>query len=140
MARQLPRSRYALLVRTDFTDEQSWDEVFLAARAPDVDGYSAQLTGVGMAAFDGAHWEIVRDAVPDDPNGSAVVFIVDAETIRTPSRPILVASLGPDRAGQRPFRCVPSAVASVENNLNTGNMDWLDFVSAVGADGVFTRF
>ena len=38
------------------------------------------------------------------------------------------------------FRCVPSAVQAVENNLSIANMDFEEFAGAVDEDGVFRGF
>jgi hypothetical protein len=43
-------------------------------------------------------------------------------------------------AAMRPFRCVPSQLWSVENNLNLANVDWHDFASHVDGAGVFQGF
>jgi hypothetical protein len=46
----------------------------------------------------------------------------------------------PEIAGRTPFRCIPSELWAVENNLNISNMDWEDFSGAAGDDGAFRGF
>jgi hypothetical protein len=46
----------------------------------------------------------------------------------------------PEIAGRTPFRCIPSELWSVDNNLNIANMDWEDFAGSTGEDGVFRGF
>jgi hypothetical protein len=46
----------------------------------------------------------------------------------------------PEIAGRAPFRCIPSELWGVDNNLNISNMDWEDFSGAAGEDGVFRGF
>lgn len=77
---------------------------------------------------------------------ACVLFIADSITFASPEHPILVVDLDdkilsvaefPDIADRAPFRCIPSEFWGVENNLSISNMDWDDFASEVGDDGVF---
>jgi hypothetical protein len=58
-----------------------------------------------------------------------------------PDHPVLVVDLM-DFQGEtlEPFRCIPSELWGVENNLNLANMDWADFADATGEDRVFRGF
>ena len=56
-----------------------------------------------------------------------------------PDHALLVLDLLEESAGGE-FRAVPSAVQSIENNLSIGNMDFDDFATAAGDDGVFRGF
>ncbi len=78
-----------------------------------------------------------------------MLFIADSVTFASPEHPVLVVDLDdkilsatefPEIAGRTPFRCIPSELWSVENNLNISNMDWEEFASEVGDDGVFRGF
>jgi Domain of unknown function (DUF6924) len=70
-------------------------------------------------------------------------------SLSSPDHPILVVDLSdtylsvaefPEIAGRTPFRCIPSELWGVDNNLNIANMDWEDFAGAAGEDGVFRGF
>jgi hypothetical protein len=53
---------------------------------------------------------------------------------------ILSVAEFPEIADRTPFRCVSPELWDVENNLSIGNMDWEEFVSEIGHDGVFRGF
>ncbi len=133
----LPKSNSSLLVRTDFTSDDAWRQVSEEAQRENEDGFQAYLETVSDAAFDQASWEQVKAAVPAAGDGAAVLFVADAVTLTAAGHPVLVVDL---RAGRQPFRCLPSELWVVENNLNLANMDWADFAGAAGDDGVFRGF
>jgi hypothetical protein len=134
----LPRSDTSLLVRTDFTSDNSWQQVSNEAQRENESGFRAYLEPVNDPTFDHANWETVKAAVPVNDNGASVLFIADGATLTSPDHPILVVDLG--RSGKSPFRCIPPELWGVENNLNISNMDWEEFASAVDESGVFRGF
>jgi hypothetical protein len=136
---RLPRSNSSLLVRTDFTGNDAWQQVSDEAQWENTDGFRAHIVPVSDPAFDRATWETVKAAVPANDHGASVLFIADSTTLTSPDHPILAVSLL-GSAGKAPFRCIPSELWSVDNNLNIANMSWEDFTSAVDEDGVFRRF
>ena len=131
----LPRMDSSLLVRTDFASDDAWQQLSDEAQLENQDGFRAYLVPVSDPAFDQLGWEAVRAALPGGDHGALVLFIADTITLTSPGHPVLVVDLGRD-AGDRPFRCIPSGLWSVENNLNPANMDWEDFAGAADAGGV----
>jgi hypothetical protein len=81
----------------------------------------------------------VKAAVPANDHGASVLFVADSTTFSSADHPILVVNL-PDSDEKPPFRCIPSELWGVDNNLNIANMVWDDFASAVDASGVFRGF
>jgi hypothetical protein len=146
----LPPHSYCLLVRTDFADDFTWARIVEEATAPSDEGFLANVEPLDDPAQDGVGWEALRDAamLPVQPDHSSVLFVADATTMRSADHPILVVSTSrfhrdefPDEfAAMLPFRCVPSKLWSVENNLNLANMDWRDFAGHVDPGGVFRGF
>jgi uncharacterized protein DUF6924 len=145
----------ALLVRTDFADDDVWDQVRDQATReyrPDVgqpDGFRAYVEPVSDPQWADATWEAIKAAAPADDHGPCVLFIADSITFASPEHPILVVDLDdkilsvaefPETADRTPFRCIPSELWSVENNLSISNMGWEEFASAVDDDGVFRGF
>jgi hypothetical protein len=63
----------------------------------------------------------------------------DRTTLTSPDHPVLVVRLADD-SGQRPFRCIPHELWSIDNNLNIANIDWEDVAGAVDECGVFRSF
>ena len=145
----LPERNCSLLVRTDFASDDAWQEVAGKATLENEDGFRAFAEPVSDPAFDAASWETVKAAVAVSSHGASVLFIADSISLSSPDHPILVVDLSdtflsvaefPEIAGRAPFRCIPSELWSVDNNLNIANMDWEDFAGAVGEDGLFRGF
>jgi uncharacterized protein DUF6924 len=144
----------ALLVRTDFTDDDAWDQVRDEATReyPDEfqpEGFRAYVEPVSDPQWAAATWESVKAAAPVNDTGPCVLFIADSITFASPEHPILVVDLDdkilsvaefPEIADRTPFRCIPSELWGVENNLSISNMNWEDFAGAVSDDGVFRGF
>ena len=140
----------ALLVRTDFTDDDAWNQVREeATRDYGPDGFRAYVEPVSDPQWAGATWESVKAAAPVSDEGPCVLFIADSVTFASPEHPILVVDLDdkilsleefPEIAGRTPFRCIPPELWSVDNNLSISNMDWEEFAREVGDDGVFRGF
>lgn len=135
----LPTSTSSLLVRTDFTSDAAWQQVCDEVQRETEEGFRAYVDPISDPAFDGTTWQEVQAAVPVDDHGASVLFVVDPVTIADPDHPILVVGLL-FRTGERPFRCIPSELWSVENNLNLSNMDWVDFTASADDNGVFRGF
>lgn len=144
----LPKSNESLLVRTDFSSDEAWQQLAGQATRENEDGFRAYAEPVSDPAFDAASWETVKAAVPAG-QGASVLFIADSISLSSPDHPILVVDLSdtylsvaefPEIAGRTPFRCIPSELWGVDNNLNISNMDWEDFAGAAGEDGVFRGF
>jgi hypothetical protein len=133
----LPKLSGSDLVRTDFTDDSAWEQVSSEAQQETADGFRAYVEVVSDPAFDGLSWEAVKAAVPADDDEGAVLFIADSATFASGGHPILVVDLLEDRP---PFRCIPSQLWSVENNLSIANMDWEEFADAADDAGIFRGF
>jgi uncharacterized protein DUF6924 len=135
----LPVSVRSLLVRTDFTNDETWQQVSYEAQAENSDGFRAYVQPVSDPAFDGATWQMVKASVPAEPRDASVLFIADTATLAEPDHPILVVDVrgGSDRA---PFRCIAAQLWGIENNLNIANMNWEEFADAVDANGIFRGF
>jgi hypothetical protein len=137
-------------VRTDFTDDDAWAQVVEEATRPSPEGFLANAVPSSDPAADGVGWEALRDAAMATPPDeyASVLFVADATTMAAADHPILVVSTSrfhrdeqpAEFAAMRPFRCVPSQLWAVENNLNLANLDWRDFAGHVDAAGVFRGF
>jgi hypothetical protein len=135
----LPAEGASHLVRTDFASDTAWELVCELARDRYQDGFSATVVPFSDTAFNGASWQAVKASAPADDSGVAVLFIADSVTLSSPEHPILVVDLW-DSPGESTFRCIPSQLWSVENNLNLGNMDWHDFADATDDHDIFRGF
>jgi hypothetical protein len=66
-----------------------------------------------------------------------VLFIVDEEASAA-DFPVLVVDLS--SMARNPFRCIARELWGVDNNPNLANMEWDEFASSTGSDGVVRGF
>ncbi|MBQ0849430.1 hypothetical protein J8N05_14590 [Streptomyces sp. BH-SS-21] len=123
----------ALVVRTDYSDDEAWRSVVDLLNRP-VDGNEIQTHLVDDPAFEGADpGEVVLSALAGDAR-LQVVFLADAAAMRG-EHTLIAASTrsqdlddeGGDEELPREFRLVPSAVNLVHVNLAIGNLDFYEF-------------
>ncbi|MFD2415626.1 DUF6924 domain-containing protein [Amycolatopsis pigmentata] len=133
--------RSAVLVRTWFGDDGAWESLLREARTPSEDGFLANVTPVDDPEWEGLGIEALK---AKQTVGPFVSFLADETTLTSAEHPILAVWVfsrhDGDQREHQPFRVVPSALWSVENNINLANMDWADFTSSVGEDGIFRGF
>ncbi|KAA5836037.1 hypothetical protein F1721_06740 [Saccharopolyspora hirsuta] len=126
------------LVRTWFGDARAWDSLLLEVRTPSAEGFVANIVPVDDLAFEGLS---AAELVARQEGGTAVSFLADERTLTDAERPVLaVRVLRRSHVDEQPFRVVPAALWSVENNISTGNMDWADFTRSADDGGVFRGF
>lgn len=133
----LPSTEASLLVRTDFTDGDAWEETKAASLAENDDGFRAYVHVVDDATLGEATWQDVRRATMALDHRAAVLFIADSAAL-TGDHPIQVVDLS--SASRPPFRCVASELWGVDNNVNIAKMDWEDYADNVESDGVYRGF
>jgi hypothetical protein len=134
----LPRSQAALVIRTDFSNQEAWEAIGAAILRLTKEGFGAQVEFVDDVAYRGATQEQFLDLVLEGEERPFFHMIVDVVTVRSPEHPVLVVDLW--REPGRDFRAVPAAVQSIENNLSIANMDFAEFADAVDEDGIFRGF
>jgi len=131
-----PGDLHSLVVRTDFSNDETWSALSSAITAPQGD-FRAMVTFVDDRSYEGLTIDSLLKLAARDPN-QTFIFIVDAETISRSDHPILVVDLH-EQPG-RSLRVVPASMWSVQNNLYLANMDWEEFAASTDADGVFRGF
>ncbi|MBA4023900.1 MAG: hypothetical protein C0482_16195 [Gordonia sp.] len=136
------RKNESVLIRVDFDDFEAWNEVARAAIAPDpVEGFTADLVAVNNPVYRDVTVARLLEMIGEPP--PFYVFAADHQTLTHSEHPILAISIGgpqyPDEHGQT-VRVLPAAMASIENNLSLGNMDFIEFVEAADADGIYRGF
>ncbi len=134
---KLPSTLDSILVRTDFSDENAWSLALAVATAVNEDGFQAYVRVVDDPIFENMKWQDISEQVLILENHAAVLFIADEAALLN-DYPIQVVDLS--GGARQPFRCIARELWGVENNLNTGNMDWSDFADNVDSDGVFRKF
>jgi hypothetical protein len=130
-----------VLVRTWFADDSAWESLVREVQTPSDEGFLADVALVNDTAFEGLNAEGLKKK---HTGGAIVSFLADEMTLSGAEHPILAVGVLPSRHDKRPdhrpFRVVPAALWSVENNINLGNMDWTDFTRSLDRDGVFRGF
>jgi hypothetical protein len=132
-----PSTSDALLVRTDYSNQQAWEVLLAAALAESEDGFRAFVEVIDNAALDGLDPIGVRSALPDDYVHSFVI-VADRDSLISPDHPLLVIDLLDDPG--RTFRVIPAELWSVDNNLSISNMFFAEFADSVDPDDVFRGF
>jgi hypothetical protein len=127
---------YPVLVRTSFTSPAAWAAVVRGFTTPSPDGFLPNVGVVEDRAFERMSAASVLAELPDGHR--SVVFVADEVT--ETSGELLVLAIRPASTPVQSFRLTPANAWSVENNLTLCNMDWEDFMRAVGPDGVFRGF
>jgi hypothetical protein len=129
---RIGRTDNAVVVRTDFSSQQSWPAVREQMLAESDEGFRAYVKIVDHVDFDGAEPDQVLAAIGDD-YGYSFVIIADRATMIDAEHPLLVVDLRNEPG--RSFRALPGAVQSVENNLSIANMVFFEFADAAEQDG-----
>ncbi|WP_326686390.1 MULTISPECIES: DUF6924 domain-containing protein [unclassified Streptomyces] len=145
----------AVVVRTDYDDEQAWQAVKAALAEPSGESHEAPTPClVDDPAWAGAGVEEVLAAIAADArlhDELSVVFLADRTTMRAGHHPLLAVpaftreDLNDDEAYEEmvefgcEFRTVSTGVHEIHTNLALANMDFQDFAAAAQADpsGVF---
>ncbi|MGW4229437.1 DUF6924 domain-containing protein [Streptomyces sp. NPDC004980] len=144
----------ALVVRTDYRDDQAWQDVVAALMEPWGDRqYEAQVHFINDPAWVEATIDEVLTAVSSDENLS-VVFIADRVCMQAELHPLLAVTtltredcVNDEDYEQltefgREFRAIPAGVHEVYANLSIGNLGFEEFAAWAQDDpeGVFRPF
>jgi len=133
-----PPGEESLLVRTDLSDPEAWDEIMRLISEPEGEyGFQARVSFLSDPAYEGLTPAELLEVGRRGPYRS-FLFFVDGETFASPDHHVGVLDLQTEPG--RVFRVVPSEMWSVENNLSLANMDFAEFADAVDTDGVFRGF
>lgn len=127
---------HPVIIRTDFSDAPAWERIQHTVQNP-AEPFIFNLGFVEAAEFADASLDTLLEALPKSYPHSFMV-VADATAMTQAAHPLLVVDLMDSRG--RCFRAIPSEIPAIENNLSIGNMDFDEFVEAVGSDGVFCGF
>ena len=130
----------AMVVRTDFENQDAWNAVVKLIRAPvhlAGEAFYAHVTFMDNAEYRNLSTAEVIAAIPPDYKYS-FLFIVDHDTLSSKDFPVLVVDL--NGSGHRAFRADPAQIQGIENNLSIANMDFAEFAEAVDDYGTFRGF
>jgi hypothetical protein len=131
----------ALVIRTDYLDDHTWQAVAAALMEPWGDRpYEAHVYVIDDPAWAGASVDEVLTAVRGDAD-LAVVFLADRTTMQAKSHPLLaVTTLTREECMDaedyeqltefgREFRTTPAGVHDVHANLSIGNLGFEEYAA-----------
>jgi len=131
-----PSSESTLVLRTDFSDDASWQSLCEVLKEGG-DDVPVALDFVSDQKFDGLVPTKLGNLLKAQSKKN-FAFVIDIITLEKNDHPILVVWLGAKRV--QTFRVIPSELGNVDNNLSIANMGFEEFANAVDQDGVFRGF
>lgn len=144
----------AWVVRTDFSNDQQWQQVRSLITAPIKfrgQNFYANVSFMNDQKYRDQSPHPLVQSIPDIYK-QHFCFIVDRECLTNPQHPVLVVGFYPaDKNWNRPhrdipqsdirtFRALPSCIQSIENNLSLANMDFHEFADHLEKDGIHHGF
>lgn len=134
----IPHTADALVLRTDFSDDATWEAICAKIRRPvGIFRFRAHVAFLSDPTYEGAGPADIR-ALTSPNYAHTFLFIVDRLAVAHPEHPLLVLDLYEDSTNI--FRTIPAQIQGIENNLSIANMDFEEFAGAVDADGIFRDF
>lgn len=131
------------MVRTDFSNDELWNELCRTVNSPQNTSafmvFQTTIECIDDTTYQ--HWDAqqIIAALPDAYKSSrSYLYIADAKTMSHPSAPILVVDYFD--ANLQSFRSTPDEIPGVETNLSLANLGVEDFQSALNGEGIFTGF
>lgn len=140
--KELPPGEGALVIRTDFSDRQAWDDLCELIRECALEGLLTDVQLVDDPSYEDVTPQQLLAQVPDDAE-YAYLAVMDACTTASSERPqdrsLLIIDLDDEVPGST-FRAVVSELAAIDANLSSANMDFSEYANAVHQDGVYRGF
>jgi hypothetical protein len=135
---QLPQTENPLVLRTDFSNQATWERIFAEIQKPvGIFRFRANVKFLDDAEYaDITKAQLVR-LIPANYN-QTFIFIADQITMSHPEHPLLIVDLYEGSGNE--FRAIPSQIQGIENNLSIANMDFEEFAEAVDENGIFRGF
>jgi hypothetical protein len=135
---EIPQTEFALVLRTDFSDQIVWEKICAAIREPVGDfHFLASVDFLDRERYTNITKAQLLELIPKNYNHSFII-VADRVAVSNPEHPLLIIDLY-ENVG-REFRAIPSQIQAIENNLSIANMDFEEFAEAVDEDGIFRGF
>ncbi len=126
-----------LVLRTDYTNQNSWEKICQEIKASGKDsGFSPDVYFLSDRKYENFTLEEFNDSFPD--YGASIIFIVDSISMSHPDN-LIHCIYFEDTPGDS-FRSTTRHIWSIENNINTANMDFETFKSSLVKNGIFNGF
>jgi hypothetical protein len=134
---RLQETGTAPVIRTDFSDDLTWETIRAALRVPwEEFDLVANVECISDPRYDGLSVEQLTALAPQESLG--FLFVADQIALAHPEHPLLVVDLNDEP--RRAFRTILSEVVAIEANLSLANMEFFEFADSVDPDGIFRGF
>ena len=133
--KRILQEQQSLVIRTDFSNEQLWEDLLNIMIGPTPDGFRAAFETVEEPEYENI---AIADLMQLIDGYCSYFFVMDALTMTHPEHPILCVDM--QHARGETFRLIPSEFVLIENNLQIANMDFYEFAENVDDDGIFRGF
>lgn len=138
IVKPIPDTENTPVLRTDFLDQPAWEKIRSEIQKPvGIFRFIAYVDFIDDPEYANLTRDELLKRIPANYNHSFII-VVDHTALSNPEHPLLVIDLFDD--AHQEFRALPSQIQGIENNLSIGNMDFEDFMTALGSDGVFRGF
>jgi hypothetical protein len=141
----LPDTFTPALLRVDFADEHTWQQVRDVTLRPLTAGAVSHLAVIDHPKFDGLDLTGATECPGEYQERIPLVF--DRVTREHPDHPLLLIDwlADEDEDDEERFipgalRVIPSEFREIEVNLTLANMDFVTFANSADADGILRRF
>jgi hypothetical protein len=126
------------LIRTDFTDQESWDALCEAVETPSEDDFLAYVEYIDDPANSDLTPEQILERYSDPRKRPPLIIVADKLAMGTPEMPLLAIDVREEWGRQ--LRVIVTELWSIENNISISNMWFTEFVAGADPDGVFRGF
>ncbi|WP_067674068.1 DUF6924 domain-containing protein [Nocardia miyunensis] len=142
----LPETVKAVLIRTDFSDQQAWESCRSAIDASAMAAFDASIDQDVEILDDPANRDLTVERLLAleslEDTDHTFVMLADRETMASTEYPILFLDLFEDQRGAT-VRVVASELSEAIGNVDNGNITIADYAAAAehaGDKGVFRGF
>lgn len=133
----LPKTEYALVLRTDFSSDETWKIICaMIENSGNMLGFRPYVVYLSDIQYEKLDKQKLLNRNENYPY--SFIFLVDSFTINNYKHPILCVDLY-DKPGEY-FRVIPSEMWCVENNLSISNMGFEEFMMATDKNGIFRGY
>ena len=136
--KQIPKTENALVLRTDFSNQGTWDAICAEIQKPvGIFHFRANVDFLDDQVYADITKNQLLTLIPAN-YGHSFIIIVDQTAMSQPEHALLIVDLYEGSGNE--FRAIPMQVQGIENNLSIANMDFEEFAAAVDEDGIFRGF
>ena len=132
--KRIPETPNALVLRTDFSNDEAWEDLRGVLGQLQHGLFSASCSFLSDRDFEALKEDAIPALIQPDSRHT-FLFLADGRTFGHREMPLLAVDLFDE--GRATFRVAAHSFGCVENNLSLGNSDFEDFIASLDGDGIF---